>query len=100
VYLSGSDSEGEEDCNKDEEKYKGALKVTKIKNRRYIRMPNFPKRAVHILKQWLNEHLDNPYPSFKEKETLSKESGLSKRQIQNWFTNARKVFSYSFLYII
>lgn len=59
-------------------------------------MPNFPKRAVLILKQWLNEHLDNPYPTYKEKEALSKESGLTKRQIQNWFTNARKVIVYYF----
>lgn len=42
-------------------------------------MPNFPKRAVTILKNWLHEHLDNPYPTYKEKDSLSKESGLSKR---------------------
>lgn len=54
-------------------------------------MPNFPKKAVVTLKNWLYEHIDNPYPTDKEKAVLSKESGLSKRQIQNWFTNARKV---------
>lgn len=54
-------------------------------------MPNFAKRSVNTLKIWLNQHIDNPYPTHKEKELLSKESGLSKRQIQNWFTNARKV---------
>ena len=75
----------------DEEHFKGALKITKIKNRRYIRMPNFPKRSVVILRDWLNSRLDNPYPTHKEKDLLSKESELSKRQIQNWFTNARKV---------
>lgn len=31
-------------------------------------MPNFPKRAVNILKDWLNKHIDNPYPTYKEKE--------------------------------
>jgi hypothetical protein len=66
-------------ANKEEEQYKGALKITKIKNRRYIRMPNFPKRAVVILKNWLHDHLDNPYPTHKEKDLLSKESGLTKR---------------------
>lgn len=80
---------------KEEGHYKGALKITRIKNRRYIRMPNFPKRAVAVLKSWLHDHLDNPYPTHKEKELLSKESGLTKRQIQNWFTNARKVSLYS-----
>lgn len=74
-----SDSETEHLEDKDDEKFKGALKITKIKNRRYIRMPNFPKRAVVVLKNWLQEHMDNPYPSYKEKEALSKESGLTKR---------------------
>ena len=69
------------DENTEELHFKGALKITRIKNRKYIRMPNFPKRAVVILKNWLYEHLDNPYPTDKEKVLLSKESGLSKRQI-------------------
>lgn len=73
------DSDDDEIANKDDENFKGALKITRIKNRRYIRMPNFPKKAVHILKLWLNDHLDNPYPSYKEKEALSKESCLSKK---------------------
>ena len=84
----------------EEEQYKGALKITRIKNRRYIRMPNFSKRAVTILKSWLHEHLHNPYPTHKEKELLSKESGLSKKQIQNWFTNARKVNKLSLYFFI
>ncbi len=64
-------------------------------------MPNFAKRSVNILKTWLNKHIDNPYPTHKEKDALSKESGLSKRQIQNWFTNARKVrFNESFKFYL
>lgn len=54
-------------------------------------MPNFTKRQVSILKNWLHRHIDNPYPSHKDKEALCRESGLSRKQIQNWFTNARKV---------
>jgi len=54
-------------------------------------MPNFPKRAVADLKTWLLENIENPYPSQKVKEALSEQTGLTKRQIQNWFTNARKV---------
>ena len=42
-------------------------------------MPNFPKKAVTILKQWLNSHLENPYPTYKDKDSLSRESGLTKR---------------------
>jgi len=89
-HRSDSTSDFDDDFD-DDIQFKGALKITRVKNRRYIRMPNFPKRSVIVLKNWLNSHLDNPYPTYKEKESLSKESGLSKRQIQNWFTNARKV---------
>lgn len=77
---SEQQAEQSEDAN-EEDQFKGALKITRIRNRRYIRMPNFPKRAVLILKNWLNQHLDNPYPNHKEKDLLSRESGLTKRQI-------------------
>jgi hypothetical protein len=91
--TAGCDMDSSDDAT-EEMQFKGALKVTKIKNRKYIRMPNFPKRAVVVLKNWLYDHMENPYPTDKEKVQLSKDSGLSKRQIQNWFTNARKVHSY------
>ena len=91
IRESESESEDSVGSRKDENRFKGALKITRIKNRRYIRMPNFPKKSVGILKNWLNNQIDNPYPTYKEKDLLSRESGLSKRQIQNWFTNARKV---------
>ena len=73
---------------------KRALKVTYIKNRRYIRMPNFTASQVKLLKRWFEDHLDNPYPTYAEKSLLSKESGLTKKQIKNWFTNSRKVKIY------
>lgn len=76
--LSQDDTHSQDDLN-DNDQFKGALKITRIKNRRYIRMPNFPKRSVNLLKNWLNQHLENPYPTHKEKDALSKESGLSKR---------------------
>lgn len=76
--ASGEDSASYEPL-LEENHFKGALKITRIKNRRYIRMPNFSKRSVNILKSWLAQHLDNPYPTHKEKEALSRESGLSKR---------------------
>lgn len=87
--------EQQDEAENDDEEYEGALKITRIRNRRYIRMPNFAKRSVVVLKNWLHQHLDNPYPTHREKEILSKESGLSKRQIQNWFTNARKVSGFN-----
>jgi len=43
------------------------------------------------MKKWLIEHVEHPYLKANDKNALSRESGLSKRQVQNWFTNVRKV---------
>lgn len=50
-----------------------------------------PKKATDVLKSWFLNNIQNPYPSHDAKEVLSKMTGLSKKQIQNWFTNSRKV---------
>jgi hypothetical protein len=47
------------------------------------------KRALVTLKNWLTEHFQDPYPSHAEKVRLSTETGMSLKQVQNWFTNAR-----------
>ena len=44
-----------------------------------------------MLKKWLVDHLQNPYLKPQEKSQLALASGLTKRQVQNWFTNVRKV---------
>ena len=49
------------------------------------------KQQTAILKKWLKEHLENPYLKPEDKTVLSQKSGLSKKQVQNWFTNMRKV---------
>jgi hypothetical protein len=48
-----------------------------------------PKKALLILKNWLTEHFNDPYPSYKEKAKLANEAGITLKQVQNWFTNAR-----------
>ena len=50
----------------------------------------FPKEAISILKKWLMENLDNPYPCEQSKQELASETGLNKFQISNWFINARR----------
>lgn len=50
----------------------------------------FPRAAVKILKDWLIEHIDHPYPSEEEKEALKVETGLSVGQISNWMANTRR----------
>ena len=40
--------------------------------------------------RWLLENFQNPYPTKIEKQQLVEETGLSLRQINNWFINARE----------
>ncbi|KAG7116063.1 Homeobox protein BEL1 like [Verticillium longisporum] len=50
-------------------------------------------RSVHknrALRAWFAAHLDHPYPSDDVKDALAQQSGLSKSQVVNWFTNARR----------
>jgi hypothetical protein len=47
-------------------------------------------RKTRALRSWFACHLDNPYPSEGDKVSLAKESGLTKTQVVNWFTNARR----------
>ncbi|XP_019156207.1 PREDICTED: BEL1-like homeodomain protein 2 isoform X2 [Ipomoea nil] len=48
-----------------------------------------PDRSVNVLRSWLFEHFLNPYPSEADKVLLSRQTGLSKNQVSNWFINAR-----------
>lgn len=48
-----------------------------------------PDRSVNILRAWMFEHFLNPYPSDADKYLLSRQTGLSKNQVSNWFINAR-----------
>ncbi|XP_051150798.1 BEL1-like homeodomain protein 4 [Andrographis paniculata] len=48
-----------------------------------------PERSVNILRAWLFEHFLHPYPSEADKHLLSRQTGLSKSQVCNWFINAR-----------
>lgn len=45
--------------------------------------------ANQYLKQWLFDHIDNPYPTVDEKIELMKVTNLSRKRIDAWFKNAR-----------
>ncbi|KAM0283267.1 hypothetical protein ACHAQH_002561 [Verticillium albo-atrum] len=50
-------------------------------------------RSVHknrALRAWFAANLDHPYPTDEVKESLGQQSGLTKSQVINWFTNARR----------
>ena len=43
-----------------------------------------------ILKEWLFQHLTNPYPSDEEKWQLANKTGLTILQVNDWFNDARR----------
>ncbi|KAH6666833.1 homeobox and C2H2 transcription factor [Halenospora varia] len=48
------------------------------------------KQDIRLLKAWLSEHRNTPYPSHEEKLELRATTGLTLIQISNWFANARR----------
>lgn len=50
----------------------------------------FHRDAVKILKTWLSEHADHPYPNERERDELKQVTGLKRSQINNWLANARR----------
>ncbi|KAI5865656.1 hypothetical protein GGS23DRAFT_618812 [Durotheca rogersii] len=47
-------------------------------------------RKTQALRTWFACHLDHPYPSEEEKAALTRQSGLSRTQVADWFSNARR----------
>ncbi|KAJ5112587.1 hypothetical protein N7532_000632 [Penicillium argentinense] len=49
-----------------------------------------PAHAANTLRSWLYQHQSHPYPTEQERVDLEQQTGLNKRQILTWFTNARR----------
>ena len=60
---------------------------TRAKSRREL-----PAGAVETLKAWLlsPEHFTHPYPTPQDQAMLMQKTGIDKKQLKNWFTNARR----------
>ncbi|KAJ5925942.1 hypothetical protein N7454_007452 [Penicillium verhagenii] len=50
----------------------------------------FSRKALNVLKGWLRDNNDNPYPTETEKDDLKNNTGLTRTQITNWLANARR----------
>ncbi|KAJ3450878.1 homeobox protein [Anaeramoeba flamelloides] len=54
------------------------------------RRENLSKKSILILKKYFYKNFDNPYPSKSRKQELATKTGLTIKQVNNWFTNARR----------
>lgn len=50
----------------------------------------FSRAALKVLKDWLDEHQQHPYPTEDEKAQLGRDTGLRVAQINTWLANARR----------
>ena len=48
------------------------------------------KRNTQILREWLLEHADNPFPTDSEKDILCLRTGLTLPKLNMWFINSRR----------
>lgn len=48
------------------------------------------KRNADALIEWIDEHPFNPYPTKTEKMMLAEQAGMTIRQLNDWFANARR----------
>jgi hypothetical protein len=76
-------SDSKDHLSDDEDDGKGG----KGKSRREL-----PAGAVATLKAWLlsPEHFTHPYPTPQDQVMLMQKTGIDKKQLKNWFTNARR----------
>ena len=61
------------------------LKSEKVKKRVRLSLRN-----SQILREWLLEHADNPFPTDSEKDSLCLRTGLSISKLNTWFVNSRR----------
>ena len=48
------------------------------------------RRNPAVLIRWIEEHPFNPYPTKGEKQGLAFYAGMTQRQLNDWFANARR----------
>ena len=51
---------------------------------------SLPKESRDVLKDWVFQHISNPYPTEYEKNLLAEQAGLTILQVNNWFINTRR----------
>lgn len=49
-----------------------------------------PAKAVNVMREWLFEHVENPFPTNEEKIEIAFQAELTTQQVNQWFVNARR----------
>jgi len=55
--------------------------ISKMEHQDATKRKKIPYKAVSVLKQWLFENIQDPYPSNEVKEELAKKTGLTFKQV-------------------
>ena len=50
----------------------------------------FSRKGAKMLRHWFYQHQEWPYPTHEQKAELARDTGLTKKQVSDWFTNARR----------
>ena len=58
-------------------------------SRSIAKRSQLPDDAVDILNDWFDDHVNNPYPQIEEKERLARQSNITVKQVNAWFSNIR-----------
>ncbi|KAJ5023962.1 hypothetical protein J3E72DRAFT_246262 [Bipolaris maydis] len=71
--------------------FPGSLNVARQAKRSSIQRPptKLESHALRRLKFWLRDNSSNPYPDADTKHALAQECGITEKQVNTWFTNAR-----------
>ena len=69
------------------QKYSKKTSCVQTKKRKY---KIIPRQSLDILRQWLIEHADNPYPNNAEKIELCLRTDMTLDRLNQWFINGRR----------
>jgi hypothetical protein len=62
---------------------------TSSENKRRRHNEPLSNKALQVMNEWYEQHLENPYPTKAEKEDLAKRGGITLGQVKSWYANKR-----------
>ncbi|KAL6709297.1 hypothetical protein ACN47E_001704 [Coniothyrium glycines] len=64
-------------------------RIPKVRRSCAKRPQKLPSHALQHLQEWLRDNKNNPYPDTETKRALAGICGITEKQVNTWFTNAR-----------